>query len=310
MQIGFIGAGAIGAPLVRNFLKAGYGVAVHNRRRATAETLIEAGAVWAPDMAAVAAGAQIVFSALPGPAEQEAVYRGPGGLIAACAPGTVLVDMTTSSPALVRALAAEFAAGGCAMLDAPVSGGPKGAATRRLAIWVSGAEDAFAKARPVLDVIGDQVRYLGATGTATVAKLCHNCANYGFQAVLAEIMTLGVKAGVDPAVLWGAIRQGSLGRQRPVDRLADQFLPGEFDKPSFTLRLAQKDVRLATELGRELDVPMRVANLTYADITEAVNRGWGDEDSRAAMKLQQQRSGVAIKVPKETLQEILKNEPL
>jgi 3-hydroxyisobutyrate dehydrogenase len=196
------------------------------------------------------------------------------------------------------------------MLDAPVSGGPKGAATRRLAIWVSGAEDAFAKARPVLDVIGDQVRYLGATGTATVAKLCHNCANYGFQAVLAEIMTLGVKAGVDPAVLWGAIRQGSLGRQRPVDRLADQFLPGEFDKPSFTLRLAQKDVRLATELGRELDVPMRVANLTYADITEAVNRGWGDEDSRAAMKLQQQRSGVAIKVPKETLQEILKNEPL
>lgn len=310
MQIGFIGAGAIGAPLVRNFLKAGYGVAVHNRRQSTAAALVEAGATWAPDMRAVADGAAFVCSALPGPDEQEAVYGGPDGLIAACAPGTVLLDMTTSSPRVVRALAERFEARGCDMLDTPVSGGPKGAASRKLAIWVGGRPEAFERARALLDVIGDQVRYLGPSGTATVAKLAHNCANYGVQAVLAEVMTLGVRAGVDPAVLFGAIRQGSLGRQRAVDRLADQFLPGEFDNPSFALKLAQKDVRLATELGRELDVPMRIASMTYADLTEAVNRGWGARDSRAALLLQQERSGVSIKVPRPVLDDILKNEPL
>jgi 3-hydroxyisobutyrate dehydrogenase-like beta-hydroxyacid dehydrogenase len=310
MQIGFIGAGAIGAPVVRNFLKAGYAVAVHNRRESTAAPLVEAGATWAPDMRAVVAGASFVFSALPGPDEQLDVYGGEAGLIASCAPGTILLDMTTSSPRVVRELAAAFEAKGCDMLDTPVSGGPKGAANRKLAIWVGGREEAFARAGPILDVIGDQVRYLGPSGTATVAKLAHNCANYGFQAVLAEVMTLGVRGGVDPAVLFGAIRQGSLGRQRAVDRLADQFLPGEFDKPTFALKLAQKDVRLATELGRELDVPMRIASMTYADLTEAVNRGWGARDSRAAMILQQERSNVSIKVSREVLDDILKNEPL
>ena len=309
MQVGFIGAGAIGAPLVRNLLKAGYKVAVHNRREATAAPLVAAGATWAPDPRAVAAGARYVFSALPGPDEQQAVYGGEGGLIAQCAPGTVLIDMTTSAPRVVRELAAAFEARGCTMLDAPVSGGPKGAATRKLAIWVGGPQAAFEAARPLLDVLGDQVRYLGPSGTATVAKLVHNCANYGFQAVLAEVMTLGVRAGVDPAALFGAIRQGSLGRQSAVDRLADQFLPGEFDQPNFALKLAHKDVRLATELGRELDVPMRLASMTYADLTEALNRGWGARDSRVALVLQQERSNVAIKVPRGVLDEVLK-EPL
>ncbi len=310
MRIGFIGAGAIGAPLVRNLLKAGYDVAVHNRRQSTAQPLVDAGAIWAPDMKSLAEGAKFIFSALPGPAEQAAVYRGPDGLIAHCAPGTILLDMTTSSPRLVRELAAEFEAVGCEMMDTPVSGGPKGAATRKLAVLVGGKPAVFEAARALLDVIGDQVRYIGPVGDASVVKLAHNCANYGIQAVLAEVMTLGVRAGVDPAVLWGALRQGSLGRQRAVDRLADQFLPAEFDKPNFTLLLAQKDVRLATELGREIDVPMRMASLTYADMTEAVNRGWGARDSRAALILQQERSNVAIKVPREVLDGILKNEPI
>jgi 3-hydroxyisobutyrate dehydrogenase len=310
MRIGFIGAGAIGAPLVRNLLKAGHDVAVHNRREATASSLVAAGARWAPDMRAVAEGARYIFAALPGPTEQAAVYRGPDGLIAHCAPGTTLLDMTTSSPRLVRELAAEFEATDCDMLDTPVSGGPKGAASRKLAILVGGRREVFDAARPLLEVIGDQVRYIGPVGDATVVKLAHNCANYGIQAVLAEVMTLGVRAGVDPAVLWGALRQGSLGRQRAVDRLADQFLPAEFDKPNFTLALAQKDVRLATELGREIDVPMRMASLTYADMTEAMNRGWGARDSRATLLLQQERSNVSIKVPRVVLDDILKNEPI
>ncbi|GAC1478070.1 MAG: 2-hydroxy-3-oxopropionate reductase [Acetobacteraceae bacterium] len=310
MQVGFIGAGAIGAPMIRNLLAAGHGVLVHTRSAGSAAAVVAAGAVWAPTPAAAAEGAAFVFACLPGPAEIAHVAEGPDGLLQTLPPGSVYIDTSTSAPVLVRRLCAAFAERGVALLDAPVSGGPKGAASRKLAIWVSGDESAFERARPVLDVMGDQVRYLGASGAATVAKLVHNCANYGIFTVLAEAMTLGVRAGVDPAVLFAAIRQGSLGRQRAVDRLADQFLPGEFDAPAFTLALAHKDVALATDLAREHGVPMRLAGLTHADMTEALNRGWGNRDSRVAMLLQQERSGVAIKVPRETLRTILEDEPL
>jgi 3-hydroxyisobutyrate dehydrogenase-like beta-hydroxyacid dehydrogenase len=310
MLIGFIGAGAMGAPMARNLLAAGHEVRVHTRSPASAAGVVAAGAVWAETVAFACEGAALVFGALPGPVEIEHVARGPGGLLDAMAPGSIYVDVATNAPALVRALCADLADRGIDMLDAPISGGPKGAASRTLAIWVSGREAAYVAVKPVLDVLGDQVRYLGASGAASVAKLVHNCANYGMQMALAEAMTMGVKAGVDPVTLWAAIRQGSLGRQRIVDRMADQFLPGDYDTPSFALKLGHKDVRLATELGREVDVPMRFASLAYAEMTEAMNRGWGAKDSRAPLRLQTERAGIEIKAPKEELQAILKNEPL
>ena len=125
------------------------------------------------------------------------------------------------------------------------------------------------------------------------------------HAALAEVFTLGVKAGVDPLVLWKAVRQGAGGRQRTFDRLVDQFLPGPFDSPSFTLTLAHKDVSLATALGRELGVPMRLANLELEEMTEALNRGWGHRDSRVAMLLQEEPAGVRIAVPPEKIREAL-----
>ena len=310
MQIGFIGAGAMGAPMVRNLLAAGHTVAVHTHSPESAAKLVADGATWAATPAAAADAATFVFACLPGPAEIEQIVEAPGGLLQTMPSDSVYIDTSTSAPALVRRLCAAFAERGVAMLDAPVSGGPKGAATRKLAIWTSGDEAAFDRARPLLGTLGDQVRYLGGSGNATVAKLVHNVANYGIFTVLAEAMTLGVRAGVDPATLWAAIRQGSLGRQRAVDRLADQFLPGEFDAPAFTLALAHKDVTLATGLARDLGVPMRLAGLTHADMTEALNRGWGARDSRAAMLLQQERSSVAIKVPRDALRAILDDEPL
>jgi 3-hydroxyisobutyrate dehydrogenase len=117
-----------------------------------------------------------------------------------------------------------------------------------------------------------------------------------------------VKAGVDPLELWAAIRQCSLGRQRTFDRLGKQFLQGVFDPPDFALQLAHKDIALATELGRELGVPMRLANLTFAEMTEALNRGWGQRDSRTPMLLQEERAGIEIKVPAASIQEVLKRD--
>jgi len=113
-----------------------------------------------------------------------------------------------------------------------------------------------------------------------VAKLVHNCAGYGIQMVLAEVFSMGIKAGVEPLALWEAVRTGASGRQRTFDRLYDRFLPNKYDPPSFALKLGHKDMRLATELGRELGVPMRLANMAFAEMTEALNRGWENRDSR------------------------------
>jgi 3-hydroxyisobutyrate dehydrogenase len=191
------------------------------------------------------------------------------------------------------------------MLDAPVSGGPRGAESRKLALWVGGDEAIFTRCKPVLDAIGDQAYYVGAIGAGSVAKLVHNCAGYMIQTALAEVFTLGVKAGVDPLTLWKAVRQGAGGRRRTFDGLVDQFLPGRFEPPAFALRLAHKDVTLATALGREHKVPMRLANITLEEMTEALNRGWAERDSRVAMLLQEERAGVDIRVPDTALREAL-----
>jgi 3-hydroxyisobutyrate dehydrogenase len=125
---------------------------------------------------------------------------------------------------------------------------------------------------------------------------------------MAETFTMGIKAGVDPLVLWQAVRYGALGRRQTFDSLTEHFLPGLYDPPDFALRLARKDVNLAVEVGREFDVPMRLANLTLAELTEAINRGWGLRDSRVAMLLQEERAGVEVQVPAEKIREVLDSD--
>jgi 3-hydroxyisobutyrate dehydrogenase len=168
---------------------------------------------------------------------------------------------------------------------------------------VGGDENVFEQHKAVLDAIGDKPAYIGPIGSATVAKLVHNMSGYAIVCALAESFSLGVKAGVEPLALWQAIRQGAVGRRFTFDALIDQFLPGEYDPPAFALKLAHKDVGLATALGRELGVPMRMCNLAYAEMTEALARGWGGRDSRAVMLLEQERAGIKIAVDRARLRE-------
>jgi 3-hydroxyisobutyrate dehydrogenase len=191
------------------------------------------------------------------------------------------------------------------MLDAPVSGGPAGAASRKMAIWVGGDQDSFNRYKSVLDAMGDRAAYIGPIGSATVAKLVHNMSGYAIVCALAETFTMGVKAGVEPLALWQAVRQGAAGRRFTFDALIDQFLPGKYDPPAFSLKLAHKDVALANALGRELGLPMRMCNLTLAEMSEAMARGWGGRDSRVVMVLEQERGGVEIAVDPERLREAL-----
>jgi len=306
MRAGFIGLGTMGAKMAARLQTAGYRLVVHDLRREAAAPHLAAGAAWAGTPREVAEAAEVVFTSLPAPADVEAVALGEDGLGAGMPPGAAYFDLSTNSPALVRRIHAAFAARGIHMLDAPVSGGPRGAASGRLAIWVGGEKAVFDRYRPLLEAIGDQARYVGAIGSGTVAKLVHNCLGYTLNRALAEVFTMGVKAGIDPLTLWETVRQGALGRMRTFDGLINHFLPAIYDPPAFALRLAHKDVSLATDLGRELRVPMPMANLALDELTTALNRGWGERDSRAAMLLQQERAGVHIAVDSGELREALK----
>ena len=166
----------------------------------------------------------------------------------------------------------------------------------------------FDRCKPVLDTIGDKAYYVGPIGSGAVAKLVHNCAGYIFQAAMAEVFTMGVKAGVEPLALWEAVRRGATGRRGPFEGMAEHLLPGKFDPPDFALKLARKDVDLAVSVGREFDVPMRLANLALMEMTEAINRGWDHRDSRVAMLLQEERAGVEVRVDVNELNAILEAE--
>ena len=296
----------MGTSMAYNTLQGGFALTVHDLRREAATPHLEAGATWADTPRQVAEVSDVVLTSLPGPTEVEAVALGEDGILQGMSEGKVYIDLSTNSPALIRRIHDVFAAKGSHVLDAPVSGGPRGARTGDLALWVGGDEWVYKRCKAVLDAIGDKAYYVGPIGCGAVAKLVHNCAGYAVQCALAEVFTLGVKAGVEPLALWQAVRQGRYGRARLFEGvMVDNYLPGKFDPPDFALSLARKDVDLAVSLGKEYDVPMRMASLALQELTEAVSRGWGGRDSRAAMLLQEERAGVEVRIPEALLREAL-----
>lgn len=301
MKVGFIGLGMMGKGMAANLQKAGHQLIVHDIRRAAAEPYLANGATWADSPKALGEQSEVVFTSLPVPADVEAVALGPNGLIEGMKPDTAFFDMSTNSVAVVRKINAAFAEKNIYMLNSPVSGGPSGAASGKMAIWVGGDEQQFNRLAGVLAAMGDQAAYIGPSGAGTIAKLVHNCTSAVMNVALAEVFTMGIKAGVPPLELWEAVRQGATGRPRTFDRLG-KFLAGQYDPADFALRLLHKDVSLAVGLGKEVGVPMRLANLALEELTEAMTRGWGARDSRVGMLLQVERSG--IEQPKEDINKI------
>jgi 3-hydroxyisobutyrate dehydrogenase-like beta-hydroxyacid dehydrogenase len=305
MRVGFIGLGMMGAKMAMNAIKGGHELTVHDVSSQVAKQHLDAGATWADTPATVAKGVDVIMMSLPGPKEFEAVTLGPDGLIHGVKPGQIILDLTTNSPTVVRRVAVEFAQKGVHLLDAPVSGGPTGAESGKMAVWVGGDEAAYNQSLPVIASISDAPKYIGEVGSGSIAKLVHNMTGYLLHAATAETFTMGVKAGIEAESLWEAVRQGALGRQLVFDAMAKQFLPGRFDPPDFALNLARKDVALACEVGREFDVPMRMSHLVLSEMTEAINKGHGNRDSRTMMLLQEERAGVEVRVSQERLDAIL-----
>ncbi|AHK34571.1 2-hydroxy-3-oxopropionate reductase [Rhodococcus opacus PD630] len=305
MKVGFIGLGGMGSGMAHNLLDAGYDLVVHDIKRESGQPFEQAGASWADSVAELGRQVDVVFTSLPGPVEMQEVGLGKDGLLSTLRTGSAWFDLTTNSPAVVREVHATCADHGVELFDAPVSGGPKGARTGKLAIYVGGSQTAFDQHKQVLDAIGDQILYVGEIGAGNTAKLVHNCASITIRRAIAEVFTMGVKAGVEPAALWHAVRQGAIGRARTFDRIGDRYLQSAYDPPSFALALANKDLRLALELADQLGVPMACAEVAQADFAEALDRGWGHRDSQSPMHLQNERANVTIKLSAEEVQEVL-----
>ena len=300
MDIGFIGVGNMGAGMANNLIKAGHSLTIHDIARERATPLLEQGARWADSPKEVAEASEITFTSLPAPVDMEAVSVGEGGILEGSRPGTVYIDLTSNSVSLVRRVHEAFAAKGVQMLDAPVSGGVTGARSGRLAIMVGGDEAIYERVKPVLDDFGDNVVYCGSIGSGSVCKLMHNCISAVTSQAISECFTLGYKAGVDLKPLWETVRRGAFGRGvAGLTSLPNTWFSGDFepdwDKGFFAIRLMRKDVGLATQLGREYDVPMALANLAEQQLVEAVNRGWGDYPTNKMRLLQEERAGVQLR---------------
>ena len=294
--IGFIGLGNMGGGMAGNIQKAGYPMVVYDLREAATRPFLEGGARLGNSPADVAARSEIILTSLPGPREVEMVATGPEGILQGMTAGSVYIDLSTSRPTLIREMEPQFRAKGVHVLDAPVSGGKSGAQSRNLAVMVGGEREVFDRVKPLLDAFGDKVYYAGSIGAGSVAKLVHNMIGHGVRQAIAEGLTLGVKAGVDAEALWECVRRGALGRMSVLhEGVAGTVFRGEFEPANFALNLARKDIGLATDLGREFDVPMPVANLAEQIAIEAMNRGWGEMDSSVTFRLQEERSGVEVR---------------
>ncbi len=301
MKIGFIGLGRMGTGMALNLRKAGYEVVVHDARKESAQPHLAAGSTWAESAAGIGRVADIVFTSLPGPKEMQQVA---GVLLESMRKGSVWFDLTTNSPTVVAEVCKRFAEKGIALLDAPVSGGPAGAASGKLALYVGGNREIFEQHKKTLDAIGDEVMYCGVIGAGNSAKLAHNCASFSLRLMLAEVISMGVKAGVEPAALWHGMRMGGQGRSRTFD-MVGKYMEDNYEPASFTVNLALKDLGLGLELGRELGVPMQFIQTTFDEFNAARERGWGEHDARTPMKMQNERAGVSIKLTKEEVQQTL-----
>ncbi len=296
MRIGFIGLGNMGGPMALNLIKAGHTLVVYDVRRESATPHLEAGATWADGPKDVARAGELILTSLPGPAEVEAVALGPGGILEGAQPGSIYADLSTNSPTVMRKIHAAFKAKGVHVLDSPVSGGVVGARRGSLQVMVGGEEGVYKEVKGVLGDIGNNVGYMGAIGSGTIAKLVHNMISILSRSLIAEGFTLGVKAGVKPEALLEAIRGASYGQGLILSHMIpDVVFKGEFDTVRFALKLARKDVGLATALAREYDVPMPMAAVGEQILIEAMARGWGERDSTSPWELQEEAARVKVR---------------
>lgn len=291
-RIGFIGLGIMGKPMARNLLKAGFSLTVHNRSRGPVDELVREGATDGKSPRGVAHHSEITITMLPDSPDVQRVVMGPDGVLEGIPSDAVLVDMSTISPIVTQELAAAVGARGAQMLDAPVSGGEKGAIEATLSIMVGGPEDVFQRARPVFEALGKNIVYIGDHGAGQVTKACNQIVVALTIQAVSEAMVLAAKAGVDPA----RVRQALLGgfaHSRVLDVHGQRMLDRNFT-PGFRVRLHQKDLNIALSTGRVLGVPLPATAVVQEAFTALRGLGRSDDDHSSLFTLLEDLAGIRV----------------
>ena len=276
--VGFIGLGNMGGPVAGHIQRAGFPMVVYDLREQTTRPFAERGATVADSAAALARQSDMIITALPMPGDVEEVACDAHGILQGVRQNSIYIDISTGPPSLIRRLEPLFRAKGAFVLEAPVASGQPGAARGIHEVMVGGDKEIFKRAAPVLRAFGDQVLHAGPLGSGSICKLVHQMVNSTISQAIAEGLTLGVKAGVDTKALWECVRRGMVGRMHVLHvQVPQTVFRNNFETDTFPLKLLRKDVGLATALGRELNVPLRLTNIAEQNLMEAANRGWGDK---------------------------------
>ena len=281
-KIGFIGAGVMGKSMIRNLRKNGFEVTVYTRSKEKAEDILSEGAAWADNAGACAKGQDVVITIVGYPKDVEEVYFGSDGILENAAPGTVVIDMTTSSPQLAEKIYAAAAEKGIFALDAPVSGGDSGAKAGTLSIMVGGDEDTMKKVMPVFEAMGKTIMYEGGAGCGQHTKMANQIALSGCLASVCEAITYARKAGLDTDRMFSSISQGAVSSWQLSNNgpkiLHDDFAPGFFIKHYI------KDMRIACQEGDRNGATMPILHDVLKMFESLDEKGMGELGTQALIK--------------------------
>lgn len=283
MKIGFIGVGVMGGPMVLNLMKKGFDVSVYTRTKEKAQAVLDAGAHWCETAAQAAAGRDVVITIVGYPKDVEEVYFGEGGIIANAAPGTVLIDMTTTSPKLSQRIYAQAKEMGLSALDAPVSGGDIGAQKGTLAIMVGGDREVFDRMLPVFEAMGTNICYQGAAGNGQHTKMANQIAISGCIASVCEAITYAKNCGLDPQDMFNAISTGAAGSWQMTNN-GQKIIDGNF-APGFFVKHFIKDMNIAIDESDARQMDLKVLHLVRDTYQQLAEQGGEDEGTQALIKV-------------------------
>lgn len=293
MEIGFIGVGYMGRHMARNLINGGHNLKIFDIRKEAANELLQLGATWADNPRQAAQDTEITFMSLPTPKDVVDVALGEGGIVEGTNPSSTIFDLSTTSIDIIHQISDTASKKGISFLDAPVSGGTEGANKGTLCVMVGGDEEIFQQYRGTLELIGDKVMYCGDIGSGSICKIVNNLIGLSVNVLLSEAFTLGVKAGISPDILFDAVSKSS-GNTQSMQAFPETLFKRNFE-PGFQVDLAAKDVGLATDMGRQMRIPMELSNIVQQRYIDAQNQGLGRLSANAVAQIQESRSGVEIK---------------
>jgi 2-hydroxy-3-oxopropionate reductase len=294
-KIGFIGLGIMGKPMSKNLLKAGFKLVVHDVVPQPVEELVKAGAEKGASPKDVASRCAIIITMLPDGPEVEQVVLGPDGVLEGAAPGSLVIDMSSISPMVSQKVAAACEAKGVDFLDAPVSGGEPKAIQGTLAIMVGGKKEVFDRAVPVLERMGSSVTHTGPAGAGNVTKLANQIMVACNIAAMGEALVLATKAGLDPEIVFEAVK-GGLAGSTVLNFKAPMVIARDF-QPGFRIRLHHKDLRNALLAAESLQVPLPLTSQVQQMLISLLGEGKGELDHSAIVQFTEKLARVEVKKP-------------